>query len=475
MKMKRYWMLFALLIVCLLAGCSSKAGDTQEDEPAMSETELHQLFQEVFDAHGDASSAEESQIAAELAALAEAAGPDALPEGYEALYQSWRSEQLAAQGAQLQAEYEKILSEAPLYLTGGEGACTACYADLDGSGEQELLIVYLEAFGPDDPRRQIWFEVYGEDQGHAKKIAEEHVSSVGRTSMGLCGYDGHACIYTGEYNRGQDALEQYYVYENQALTLTDSLYQYAEFGLLEPQESPNDQYTSFDQPISKAEFDAAAGKYTDQQPVVWLEDGVPYIEDRGVLPELPPEAAWKSACLEALNGAYDAVYATLLDVNDDGLDELAILYENNDQLSVPKYYFRVYSWDGSQVVPTDYSRTANEEHSDYLKYGFSLYGIYREKDTGKVYFCYSGEIAGGWGGHLFLNGQESVFFSEPFWGEYDDPDAGIYDEEGLRKAYADYQAQIDQRFEKIVGDFNAWNDLPDYDSIEAVKQQLQNG
>ena len=73
MKMKRYWMLFALLIVCLLAGCSSKAGDTQEDEPAMSETELHQLFQEVFDAHGDASSAEESQIAAELAALAEAA------------------------------------------------------------------------------------------------------------------------------------------------------------------------------------------------------------------------------------------------------------------------------------------------------------------------------------------------------------------------------------------------------------------
>lgn len=77
---------------------------------------------------------------------------------------------LSAEDAAVQAEYAKLVADAPLYGVTGNGLVYADYIDVEGDGEVELLTVGLG--DGEDYYKNLTLTVYANVDGHAGKVAE---------------------------------------------------------------------------------------------------------------------------------------------------------------------------------------------------------------------------------------------------------------------------------------------------------------
>lgn len=166
------------LLLCVLTGCKNSVDAVESQvppsqEPAkITEKELHQKFELVYDDCGSSASDGVDQLTAELAALGKKAEADEKqwPENYETLYKTWRTSTIKERADTLQKEYEEIIAGRSLYEQGVNGLWEtrpgvhyANYLDLNNDGKQELLLLSDCHI----------VEIYGDEKGHAVKYCEQ--------------------------------------------------------------------------------------------------------------------------------------------------------------------------------------------------------------------------------------------------------------------------------------------------------------
>lgn len=177
------------ICACLLCGCSGKPQDSnasasgsQFENQTMTEEELYQYFQQVFDAKGNALDTPE-QIALELVELtALTADVASLPNDIETQYRTWRTGYIKEMLVNLQKEYDGIIGERPRFDGINPGLSYADCVDLDNNGIQELLLLSFSMASEEngytyyDNIAAVTVEVYGESHGHAAKHGEFNLS-----------------------------------------------------------------------------------------------------------------------------------------------------------------------------------------------------------------------------------------------------------------------------------------------------------
>lgn len=302
--MKRFMILsICALLLCVLSACgggNAEGGETLsqqkevETPKLLSQVELEELFQKVFDSKGDIQSQEDAQITAELSAVKEAADTDTLPANYEALYRSWREGLVSAWEAkveQLKEGYKKtILADTDLTSAWDAGQnCYADYVDFDGDGMPELLtIVKLN----DDT---IAMKLYGNKEGQVSLLCEGPVLSQYGDSFYL-DWDNWIRLYQDNENstiylgtHGYAGGTKMWNYNYQFYTLTGGEWQLIEelndgvAGWDEGVESYA-YWRSFGEDISEQEYAAKLSQYTDCQEILSLEPGTQF--PKGVLSDV---------------------------------------------------------------------------------------------------------------------------------------------------------------------------------------------
>lgn len=452
MKKIVYKTVILSVCLCLLCGCSSRSQDSSvsasEPQPEiqiMTEAELHQYFQQAFDAKGNALDTPE-QLNLELAEVQALTVNMTLPEDYEAQYKEWRTEYVESLLKTLQEEYDKIVAEVPLYDGVNAGAAFADYMDFDTDGINELALFYLKW----SSQLQEWgftLEVYGEDSGHAIQYDLSGIETPPLYYLGDS-YDpymmennyisfaenkGHIYIHIHK-EQEYDLYDYYYKVENGLVTVEDEISCVQREG--------DEWYYSSQKQIEYDEYSSIMGKYSN---VIDLCDftskqSVMPVKNHGILPQISSDVQRKCAFLDIIctseNNGIDIQYARLADMDGDGAEDLIVVTEGQ---YLP--YFRIYVWNDSELQAIDLNQEMDE-----------IAGIYREKETGKTYVCYYGG-AGPYSWYFYERVEEVVKISE----------------ENL--SWDDVQAQRN-RFE-LVEDLE-WN-LPLPNSIDTVRQQLLKG
>lgn len=439
--MRHYFLkIIATLCLFLLAGCSAPAEEKAQAEPEtkaeklpvvqeLTAVELQQYFEKAYKSKGNYLNTPE-QLALEVAELETLTADAVLPEDYEAQYQTWRSEKVTNVLEEIQASYQEILEGLSQYSYPIPGACYADYVDFEGDGCPELLVVSLEEI-PDytgDGGLQPVLEVYASKQGEIKKIGEEHSYSWAYDSVGQC-EGGQETFINISHNdaKGDSGLLEYYGVKDGRFKLLDQIsYFNTTWDLGEESESIYD-YTSFDKAISTEEYESIRSKYSETQFFISFYYTMPTVESRGILPEPSPDLSRRAAMIETLDNS-NAEYVCLADMDGDGVEDLVTL-EN--------YSFHTYIWDGTTVHAVDLSQRGGE-----------VYGIYKEKSTGKIYVAYEDPIVTA---YYFERVSEVVTIDEDTY-SFD----GCY-------------AEIEDRFEKIVGNDTLWEN---YATVESVRDQL---
>ncbi|WP_243425387.1 TMEM198/TM7SF3 family protein [Intestinimonas butyriciproducens] len=222
--------------------------------------------------------------------------------------------------------------------------------------------------------------------------------------------------------------------------------------------------------------------------------------DRGILPEpeVTPDVQRRIALLDILDGQQNLKYAKLIDLNQDGQEDLLTLYSSNlpGETWVRGYRFRAYVWDGQQVQEINLAQTGDAEIDVHLKFWPGPQcALYQKMDGGQIYVCYDGEIAGGWGGTLFVNSLDPAdyeFCSYPAMAGSDYSPDQYTEEENmeLQEGYArqeeaynavmaryqfmeyahvesPYNLESESAYEEIVSQLKK--------TVQMVIQQLQNG
>lgn len=479
--MKRLFLLIlsSALLFSTLIGCSTQSRGEKTVPPSlppetsqpqeMTQGELYAAFQQAYDSCGGSLSQPSEQFSAELDALQGilSASTAIFPENYQMQYEEWRTEKLAAleeEAAQLKEAYAKVIASRPLYSYVTTGLCHADYIDFDNDGKQELLLLTLSA-GMEEGI-SITIEVYGEAQGHAEKYGEESVylESFQEISMALvkngdCTYIRSYCLPDGMANGDQYS---YFGIDNGTLTMIDTTSIYHD----NPGTGYEVSYYSAETVITEDQYNAIHAKYTGETIILsFVGYGSQELTiNRGILPELSSDIQYKDALLKALDEERDILYAKLIDMDQDGIEDLLTFRKKSEYGKS----FRLYSWDGTGIQTLDLDQTTDEEINGYLQIGFHDFGIYRERSTGKLYVNYGGEIVGGWGGELFIrNASDFTFYGAPFFGSGED----IIEEEYLAQVQ-EYEDTLDNRFETVETFTMFYLDDPLSETIESVRQKL---
>lgn len=412
------------LILCftLLAGCSpqqspsasssnssTSSSDTSKPQE-MTTDELHQYFQQAFDAKGNALDTPE-QLALELSEIQALVVDTALlPADYEVQYKTWRTAQVENIVTTLQAEYEQIISELPLFDGTNTGAVFADVVTLEETGKPNLVVVSALR---DESYVDFDLTVYGEANGHA----EQYPVELGGGSPGFEGSlvslvqrDGKTLIRTQKVD-GRNVYGDIYEVAGGKVQAVDSIYD---------ESTESDQYLAFLAPYAEERkiFSTFSTSYT--------------IHDRGILPDLPPDTQRKIALLDVLNSG-GIQYARLADMDGDGTEDLLTVV-NGEYLPI----FRIYLWNGTEIQTADLDQEIDE-----------IRGVYQEKGTEKIYVCYEGG-AGPYSWCYYERIGETIKISEE------------------ELSWEEYTAQRN-KFELID---DLMYDLPKYDTVEAVRQQL---
>ena len=309
-------MLFMLLVLLLftLVGCSSGTGNQLEDEkdseaspsiipievqiPELSKEELYQQFQTIFDACGASLTSSNEQIAAEYSRLDDlAANMPEFPADYATLYDEWRSafvSDLLEENEAVIKEYGEIISSLPLYSEGVpglwesvNGLCYANYVDFEGDGRTELLLIAL-APNTIDPGGTFTVTIYGNSNGHAKKIFENtYYHDFGEQSISLFKNNGRT--YIGHYHwgggTGLPIGNDYYTMENEVLSLCDSIQI-----IPIPYEEGSGYYSVFrsfyDTELTEEQYNSIIEKYTEEEVLLKINEWNVSFE-RGILTAPP--------------------------------------------------------------------------------------------------------------------------------------------------------------------------------------------
>lgn len=438
-KLLKLNMLGLSLLLCftILAGCSSQQpADNDSLNPPTSESdisqpqemtmdELHQYFKQVFDTKGNALDTPE-QLALELSELRSLTTAAALPEDYEAQYKAWRVEQVGILLKNLQSEYEQIIAGASLYDGIHAGVAYADYVDFEGDGVKELFLLSLS---PEIDGSEIkWscsIEIYNGVSGHAEAYNNETVicpylrrSDYDAKSISLVQCQNRTYIHTND-TEGRNIEDTYYGIGNHSIIIVDNTF------------ASEGTWSSSNQEISLDEYEAIHAKYTDVISLATNNSVIP-VQNRGILPELSSEAQKRLAFLETLETCHPQ-YARLADMDGDGVEDLIVVVDGEH---LP--FFRILLWNGSEL------QTINlDQEMDYID------GIYQEKTTGKIYVCYSGGV-GPYSWYFYERVSEVIKISEE------------------ELSWEECQAKRDS-FELVE---NLMWELPRYDTVETVRQQL---
>lgn len=439
MKNIRLAGLVGLLCIFLLVGCGNKAGDNsisssdnsgdvlQSQE--MTTEQLHQYFRQAFDTKGNALDTPE-QLALEVAEIKALAADAALPDNYEEQYEEWRTEQIHTMLEKLHSQYDEIIAGLPVGSGAIPGACYAERVDFDGDGLPELFVLSLEQMpNYDGPDAGLGFalELYQSDEDQVLKLGEEHITTGNYESVEICKTGTAFAVHVWHYwGRVDDGADDYYGIKDGKFQALDRLTRSDT-----DQEAEQCTYTASGTVISMTDYNSIQAKYAAPKAIASFEYTTPSISDRGILPEPSTDVLRRAAMIKVLDSS-NAQYARLADMNGDGAEDLIVVV-NGEYVPI----FRICLWSDAEIQTVD----LNQE--GYIN------GLYQEKETGKIYVCYEGG-AGPYSWHFYQRASEVIKIS---------------DEE---LSWEEYQTQR-SRFELVE---DLMDELPKYDTVEAVRQQL---
>ena len=343
----------------------------------------------------------------------------------------------------LRLDYEGIIEDSTLYDGLTAGLIYADYMDMNQDGIEELLLLSASS-GKLDAGSTITVQVYTGLDGKAYSSGEIALSleiggAESRISLYQKGDSLSICTYAREEATTRPTSINYYAVGRYSITLENSLSSWFDWV---PGEERRDTF------YSPENFEEIMAQYTWVTDLFTFHDFDGASFDRGILPEpeVTPDVQRRIALLDILDGQQNLKYAKLIDLNQDGQEDLLTLYSANlpGETWVHGYSFHAYVWDGNQVQEIDLLRTGNAEIDGYLKFWPQPQcALYQKTDGGQIYVCYDGEIVGGSGGTLFVNSLDPTdyeFFGYPSYGGSDySPDQ--YTEEENRERQEEYTRQ----------------------------------
>ena len=380
----------------------------------------------------------------------------------------------------LRLEYEQLIAESPIYDGFTSGLIYAECWDMNQDDMQELLLLSASS-GEINEFSSITVQLYASENGHMDLCDELRIDLAGgKADSRISLYQRGDDLYLGTYIRDEafsnPTYIQYYAFDGTSFVLVDDLSSWDEWG-----EGGGQRHTYY----SPENFNEVVEQYSLLFDLFTFNyyDGASF--NRGILPEpdLSLDTQRRIALLDVLNQTGNIEYAKLVDINQDGQEDLLTLYTlYQADTGIASYYFRSYVWDGQQVYEVDLSQTGDAEIDSYLEMGFGSYALYQKTDSGQLYACYDGEIVGGWGGTLFVNlldPSDYGFCGYPFIGSDYSPELYTAEEiMELEAQYAEeeeaYNAFVDgyQRIEYVYDIF----ENPEAEkTVQLVIQKLENG
>lgn len=268
--------------------------------PEMSEEELHRQFELVYNSCGASMIQTEEQLAAELAALKAAADPEtSWPEDYEALYQGWRADAIAAQKDLLNEKYEAVISGRlrydPVDSMSFSGLAYGDLIDLEQDGKPELLLLSWDP--GEDYERTVTVELYGEKDGEVVNRWKEDLlidGMVRSADVSLVRRDGRmflsvSCEYTPSVGYFEDI--DFYPLDGEGGRTAERLaYSY-------DRTDDSESYTYDGAPIAEAEYSALQKEYVREDMIISVSlFEEPIVNKAGAL--LAPKAKLNGRTLE---------------------------------------------------------------------------------------------------------------------------------------------------------------------------------
>ncbi|MDE6259640.1 MAG: S-layer homology domain-containing protein [Oscillospiraceae bacterium] len=201
----------------------------------------------------------------------------------------------------VQAEYEQIISDAQLFEVHGSGLLYADYVDADGDGKAELLTIGTPGDASGHHSYEVTATVYANIDGHAGKRCEQIFEFSGREhSFYICTYDGEVCFRDELLITGGGIYDAFSKIENGSFAVSDSIAE--EFS---PTHDGTSSYIGTDgKNISEAEYNAALGKYANQNKLFGYSSYGFSVQNRGLV---PTAEEYQLAYWTAVNPAYAAV------------------------------------------------------------------------------------------------------------------------------------------------------------------------
>lgn len=265
------------------------------------------------------------------------------------MYLQWVAEEwtFTEEDRAAQAEFEQMINDAQLFEVHGSGLCYADYVDVDNDGKVELLTVDsgedLSIMNHNMHAYNVTATVYASVDGHAEKLCEETFTfSSGEESLYLWTYDGHVSFHYSMFLSGAGYYDDFYTIENGAFVVSDSISE-----LLTHDERGN-IFTSRENAVSEAEYNAIMEKYTDGKNLFNFNrfDGIS-VKDRGLLPsreeyEAAQAQRWANhwakidpAYAAVLRGDFSAFVGTYGDERVNfSMDKNGVLTSNNPMFAI---------------------------------------------------------------------------------------------------------------------------------------------
>ena len=387
----------------------------------------------------------------------------------------------------LRAEYINIINSHPIldeyagsvYTANGlmyapEGLSYAAIFDFDGNGTDELIMVTQSG-----PRPLTKLEFYGDSQGRAALYGEVDLSEFGDvlgwppSLFYLSERDGH--IYA-VVMYGVQAVEGFLVYtiENDELTLIERT---GYGGYVGEQYTANWELTD-EQNICSPIPDDARMKNALSSCLDTYAQPDDYYYAKLVNTDLYAlhgigsfeKCSWNGTEIERTNLEDNIIYAKLIDMDQDGKEELLLIKDDNG--AVPQTA-TIYSWDASGI----------SKHGNLDVWNVGYDGIYRNKTTGDIYIG-SGWYGSDWESRDFVSLTDSVSLH---WEGVDPFEVRWIYENGSQEEIQKMEAEVaeaDQRWvefetqlaqfeliEKIDLDSYEWQNSLRY-TVDEVRQQL---
>lgn len=202
------------------------------------------------------------------------------------LYLYWLKDNfsLSAEDAAVQAEYAKLVADAPLYGVTGDGLVYADYIDVEGDGKVELLTVGVEPGR--DGNTPATATVYANVGGHAEKTAEISFewSDIHTTYVTVgSGYlDGRFFLRCDEESLGNQVFDHsscYYIENGQFTAFLSASY---DSGFATPEDPETWEVSG--QQVTEAEYDQAMAAFPAATAILRMKPKPFSVERSGLLP-----------------------------------------------------------------------------------------------------------------------------------------------------------------------------------------------